>query len=271
MAKAAEASQVSKIRVGTSGWSYDHWRERFYPKGTPSGKWLPFYASRFPTVEINGTFYRLPSENAVKTWAEEVPPGFAFAVKGSRFITHFRKLAPEADEGVARFLDRVALLGNALDVVLWQLPPQLDLDVERLARFVGVLPREVAGGHRIRHAIEFRDSSWLVPAAFDVLRAHDVACVQIDSDLMPRDLTVTADFVYVRFHGRSGYHGSYQAPSLEPWAEFLSEQHASGRGGYVYFNNDAEGHAPADAARLASMLGDAAYAWPSPFSSASHA
>jgi uncharacterized protein YecE (DUF72 family) len=237
----------ARVLIGTSGWSYQHWVGPFYPKGTASSEWLSYYADRFETVEVNNTFYRLPSESMVRGWRERTPEGFCFAVKGSRFVTHFRKLR-DTDASVDAFVRKARLLRDKLGVVLWQLPPDLTLDAELLDRFLAHLPRDV------RHAVEFRNGSWLADEAYAVLRAHNVANVHVSSDEMPMDLTTTADFVYVRFHGLAGYHGAYVKRSLEPWADFLAEQSAAGRDAYVYFNNDWEAHAPADAVRLREMV-----------------
>ncbi len=242
---------MPRILIGTSGWSYDHWRGVFYPPEVRAGDRLRFYASRFPTVEIDGTFYRLPSETAVAAWRGAVPPGFVFAVKGSRLITHFRRLR-NADDAIDTFMERMSSLGDALQVVLWQLPPTMPRDTEALDAFLSRI------GRGVRHAVEFRHRSWLDEETWEVLRAHGAAHVNVSSDTMPRDLTPTADFIYVRFHGTATYHGAYLQPSLEPWARFVRAQAADGRDAYVYFNNDAEGHAPRDAARLAGMLGDLA-------------
>ena len=237
-----------RIRVGTSGWSYDHWTGVLYPEHLPVAERLRFYTTRYDTVEIDATFYRLPSEKAVRGWRDAAPPGFAFAVKGSRLITHFRKLDGVA-EALGVFLDRVSLLGSALEVVLWQLPPQMPHDVGRIEHFLDTLPRD-----SVRHAMEFRDEWWLRDDVLDALRARNVAIVHVSSDAMPEDRTTTADFAYVRFHGTASYHGAYAAPALKPWAEFLVEQARLGRDCYAYFNNDAEGHAPRDAERLVAML-----------------
>jgi uncharacterized protein YecE (DUF72 family) len=239
------------IRVGTSGWSYDHWRHVFYPDHLSAEKRLPYYAQHFPTVEINNTFYHLPSEHAVKQWRDEVPDDFEFAVKGSQFITHYRRLK-NADQSLELFFDRVGLLGGKLKVVLWQLPARMDADAELLDSFLAKLPRDV------RHAVEFRNESWLTPEVFEVLQRHNAAHVSVSSDEMPVRHEVTSDFLYVRFHGTAHYHGAYTHPALEPWAEFLRGQRKRGLGGYVYFNNDAEGHAPRDAERLTGMLSGAA-------------
>jgi uncharacterized protein YecE (DUF72 family) len=242
------APTIPRVRIGTSGWSYEHWSGIFYPDHVASARRLEYYATRFNTVEIDATFYRMPSEHAVRAWRDEVPEGFAFAVKGSRFVTHFRRLA-NAEEATSAFLERIGLLGDKLEVVLWQLPPNLKRDTRLLDAFLGGLP---VG--RIRHAVEFRHESWLRDETFEVLRAHGAAHVNVSSDEMPEERTVSADFVYVRFHGTETYHGAYQRPALEPWADFLAEQEAEGRDIYAYFNNDAEGHAPRDAERLATML-----------------
>jgi uncharacterized protein YecE (DUF72 family) len=245
---------AGRIRVGTSGWSYDHWEGVFYPDTVPSTGRLRNYAGRFSTVEVNATFYRLPTEHAVELWGSEVPEHFAFAVKGSRFITHYRKLR-DAEDPAGTFLDRVGLIGSKLEVVLWQLPPTSPRDPELLDTFLSGLPKRGP-----RHAVEFRNRSWLDEEVFAVLSAHGAAQVHVSSDKMPRELTPTSDFVYVRFHGTSEYHGAYRGESLEPWADFLREQAAAGLDGYAYFNNDAEGHAPKDAARLVAMLGEDARA-----------
>jgi uncharacterized protein YecE (DUF72 family) len=238
------------IRVGTSGWSYDHWSGSFYPTHLQAAERLAFLASRFDTVEIDSTFYHLPSERTVAAWSDTVPSGFVFAVKGSRLITHFHRLA-NIDDALATFMQRLSPLAEKLAVVLWQLPPSFSADVAVLGSFLDRLPPD-----GVRHAVEFRHRSWLAEETFDVLRAHDVAQVHVSSDVMPADLTPTADFVYVRLHGTSTYHGAYERPALEPWADFLGEQAKRGRDGYVYFNNDSEGHAPVDAARFAEMLGE---------------
>jgi uncharacterized protein YecE (DUF72 family) len=236
------------IAVGTSGWSYDDWAGAFYPREVPRSRWFVHYAASFPTVEINYSFYRLPSETTVRRWREEAPRGFRFALKGSRYVTHMRRLQDEAP--VRRFTERVAPLGAALGVILWQLP-RMAVDVQRLAAFLESLPRDV------RHAVEFRDPSWLTDQVFDLLRRQRVAHVSVSSTQMPRDLTVTTDFVYARFHGlRAGYAHDYSTDELRPWAEFLREAARSGRSGYAFFNNDARARAPKNALELTDLLGE---------------
>ena len=236
-------------RIGTSGWSYDHWDAIFYPEHMPDGERLAFYASRFSTVEIDATFYRLPTEAAVARWAATVPDDFRFAVKGSRLITHYRRLVG-VNEALSAFMQRVSLLGEKLAVVLWQLPPTMQCDLGVLGEFLARLPSGA-----VRHAVEFRHESWLADPTFELLRERGVAVVHVSSDAIRTDLTPTADFVYARFHGTATYHGAYERPTLEAWRRFIGEQLAEGRDCYAYFNNDAEGHAPADAARLVGMLG----------------
>lgn len=240
---------MREIAVGTSGWSYDHWVGPFYPEHTAAARRLAYYAKRLPTVEIDATFYRTPSEKAVTAWRDTVPDGFLFAVKGSRYITQFRRLRDVA-EPVAGFMERISLLGDRLGVVLWQLPRNMRRDDALLAAFIALLPGDV------RHAVEFRHESWLADETFEILAERGVAQVHVSSDVMPVDLRRTADFIYVRFHDTETYHGRYLEPALEPWARFLHGQAVAGRAGFAYFNNDAGAHAPSDAQRLIGMLGD---------------
>lgn len=237
-----------RLRIGTSGWSYDHWRERFYPPRLGTPKRLGYYASRFDTVEVNATFYGLPKEGTVRGWHDAVPEDFVFAVKGSRYITHIRKLVDTAEE-VRTFCARIEPLGTKLGPLLWQLPPFLERDLPLLDAFLDGLP-----GDGQRHAVEFRHDSWLHEDTFAALAARGVAVVNVSGDMLPCDYTTTAGFVYARFHGTTRYHGSYAEPQLQPWATFLGEQLNAGRDCYVYFNNDAEGHAPVDGERLMGML-----------------
>jgi uncharacterized protein YecE (DUF72 family) len=242
------------ILIGTSGWSYRHWSGgAFYPKGLASGEWLEYYTRRFATVELNASFYRLPREEMVDHWRQVAPPGFSFSAKGSRLITHARRLR-ECDDSVRTFMERLGGLGDRLSVVLWQLPPDMECTDESLARldaFLRLLPDHV------RHAVEFRHRSWLGEEAFSVLRELGIAQVAVSSARMPRDLTLTAGFAYVRMHGLSGgYAHDYTRRGLAPWADFLSGLDDDGQDAYVYFNNDARAQAPADARELIGMLSE---------------
>lgn len=248
MTEGTPARKCPDVRAGTSGWFYDHWAGLFYPEHLPASQRLEYYATRFSTVEVNATFYRLPTEKTVLAWRDTVPEDFVFAVKGSRLITHFRRTV-DAEDALDTFLGRVGLLGPKLAVVLWQLPPTLRRDDHLLNRFLDRLSRT-----DVRHAVEFRHASWFTGEVLDLLRTYNVALVSASGDRLRTSFTPTANFVYARFHGTSRYHGAYERPALEPWAAFLADQLAAGRDCYAYFNNDAEGHAPADAARLLGMV-----------------
>jgi uncharacterized protein YecE (DUF72 family) len=240
------------IHLGTSGWVYDHWRRVFYPKGLPAKRWLSHYASVFPTVELNATFYRLPTPAAVDGWREGTPRGFRFAAKGSRYLTHMKRLK-DPGPGIDRYFELILRLGRKLSVVLWQLPPQMTkADPDRLARFLEKLPRQ--GG--LRHAFEFRSDGWYTSEICDVLDAHGAAFCEHDLvDRRPPRLT--GDFRYLRFHGATAkYRGRYCKRALRPVARALSRWKGDA---YVYFNNDRFGHAIRDALDLFSLL-DSAHA-----------
>ena len=238
-----------KIYIGTSGWMYKSWAKSFYPDDWPARRHLEFYCSKFPTVEINATFYRLPQEKTFKSWQEQTCPNFLYAVKGSQAVTHFKRLRPGA-KSFRLLLKRAALLGSGLGPFLWQLPPNFKKNADRLARFLKRLP------HRFRHAVEFRHHSWLDEEIHGILKRYGVANVSVSSQAMPIHFETTADFVYLRFHGLSG--GSahdYADRELEPWAERLRRSARRGLIGFVYFNNDVNTRAPLNALRLMDMVG----------------
>ena len=194
------------IRVGTSGYACDHWRHVFYPKGLPTRRWLERHARIFSTVELNTTFYRLPTASAVDRWREETPPGFRFAAKGSRYLTHMKRLT-DPGPGIDRYFELIHRLGKKLSVVLWQLPPQMNrADPERLARFLERLPR-----HGLRHAVEFRSPSWYSAEICDVLDASGAAFCEHDLVRL-RPPRVTGGFRYLRFHGADAVRDPRQAP-----------------------------------------------------------
>ena len=236
------------IHLGTSGYVYAHWREIFYPKGLPARQWLAHYARIFRTVELNATFYRLPTAKAVDGWREGTPEGFLFAAKGSRYLTHMKRLKDVGD-GIDRYFDLILRLGRKLSVVLWQLPPQMNrADPERLARFLEALPRK-----GLRHAVEFRSAAWYVDSVCDVLDAHGAAFCEHDL-VAPRPPRMTGGFRYLRFHGATGkYRGRYGKRALAPLARDLLARREDA---YVYFNNDIGGHAIRDALDLSDLLGD---------------
>ncbi len=246
---------MGAVSVGTSGWSYQHWDGEFYPKGLPKSRWFDHYSTWFPTVEINYSFYRLPSPSTIERWREQARKQFRYAVKGSRLITHYRRLSNCSDQ-LSTYLERTSGLGHTLGPILWQLPPDLERDLELLDGFLSMLP----GG--LRHAVEFRHPSWLVDEAFDLLHKRGAAAVSVSSLRMPRDFTVTADFVYARLHGLEGaYQHDYSAAELEPWVQFLSAAAGRGEQAFAYFNNDGKAKAPKNALELIDMLGEAAVQW----------
>jgi uncharacterized protein YecE (DUF72 family) len=239
---------MAHIHLGTSGYVYRHWRGVLYPKGLPASRWLAQYAQVFSTVELNATFYRLPTSRAAAGWREGTPEGFVFAAKGSRYLTHLKRLT-DVERGLTRFFDPLEALGNKLAVVLWQLPPQMNkADLPRLERFLAALPT------RYRHAFEARAEGWYTEAVADLLDRHGVAFCE--HDLVDRKIPrPTGGFRYLRFHGPLGYRGRYGKRRLEPVAQDLLGWRARGRDAFVFFNNDLEGHAIQDALALAHCLG----------------
>jgi uncharacterized protein YecE (DUF72 family) len=240
---------MERLFVGTSGWIYKGWAGSFYPEGLPPREHLAFYVSNFNTVEVNASFYRLPSESMARGWRERAPEGFIYAVKGSRFITHMKKLNVDR-KSIDVFFDRAALLKEHAGPILWQLPPNLHYDPRRLDKFLSMLPKKFC------YAVEFRHPSWINEGTFDVLRKHDAAQVHLSSMAMPMDLTVTADFLYLRFHGlQGGFAHDYTRAELKPWAEHCRAALRKGFEVYAYFNNDANTRAPGNAKMLIEMIG----------------
>ncbi len=234
--------------VGTSGWHYDHWRHRFYPQGLTKAKWLEFYARHFTTVELNNSFYRLPSEAAFANWHHSSPPGFTFAVKVSRFITHIKRLK-DSEQPVATFLDRAGGLGEKLGPLLYQLPPNMPRDDERLASFLSILPEG------LRHVVEFRHQSWLEEGVFQILRNYNTGLCVFDMPGLCCPVLATADFAYIRLHGSTGlYWSCYSDDELADWARKLAGLATKLKAVYVYFNNDAEAFAVRNAVTLRDYL-----------------
>ncbi len=241
--------------VGTSGWSYDHWKGCFYPDGLAKARWFEFFAGEFPTVELNATYYRLFPERTFASWEAKAPPGFVYAVKMWKRVTHDRRLR-EVEEPIADVLARAACLGDHLGPVLIQLPPSLRRDDALLDAFLELLVRvgdRSTGG--LRATIEFRHESWFHEATCKRLWDAGVALCLFDSPRLDCPWTATADFVYVRFHGRPDLFASlYTHSMLQPWARWLGQQRDEGLDVYAYFNNDAHGHAITNARQLAEML-----------------
>ncbi len=238
------------LRIGTSGWSYRHWRGAFYPAGLPPREWFRHYASRFSTVEVNATFYRLPRPETFETWARQAPPGFCFALKASRYLTHVRRLREPA-QPLGRLLRAARPLGGHLGPLLFQLPPRWVPEPSRLRELAEALPPGLPA------AVEFRTPAGYSPRVLDLLADLGFALVVHDHPAAPAPREVTGPFVYLRLHGPGPlYGGEYGAAGLEPWADWIREVRGQGLPVYAYFNNDAGAAAPRDALRLAHMLGE---------------
>ena len=250
---------AGEVRVGTSGCQYDDWRGAVYPDELPKRRWLEHYATRLPTVEVNATFSRLAKESTVAQWRHAVPGPFEFVLKGSRFITHQKKLNDPA-EALERFF---APLGPVLDrtaAILWQLPGRWRRNAERLDAFLAALPE----GYR--YAVEFRDDDWFHDEVYEVLARHGVANVWLASALTgSHEPVATGGHAYVRFHGLDPdepYRYDYAREELAPWADRLRDLAERGTPAWAFFNNDHQAHAPRNAATMVELLGEAARGWP---------
>ena len=270
---------MPQVRVGISGWRYPPWRGVFYPPGLPQRRELEFASRAVTSIEINGSFYSLQSPQHYLAWREQTPPGFLFAVKGPRFITHMKKLRG-VDVALANFFANGLLaLGDKLGPVLWQLPPNLGFDATRMDEFLTMLPRTtteaaaLAAGHDekvegrahlatdadrpLHHAVEVRHHTFETPEFLDLLRGHGVAVVTADTaGKWPMLLEPTTDLAYVRLHGAEElYTSGYDDTALDLWAERVRSWAGQGRDVVVYFDNDVKVRAPFDAARLQQRLG----------------
>ena len=239
---------MAKVHIGTSGWHYKHWVGTFYPPKTAASKMLAYYYQHFDTVELNNSFYRLPLKNALENWRDSTPDGFCFAAKGSRFLTHMKKLK-DPEQGLERFFDAIDVLGKKLGPILFQLPPNWEIDVERFAYFLKALPKY----HR--YAFEFRNATWDVQEIYSLLERHRAAYCIFHLAGFQSPLAVTADLVYVRLHGPGGkYQGSYSDRDLSGWAQRIGDWQREGRTVYVYFDNDQAGYAAHNALKLKELL-----------------
>ncbi|HWB00201.1 MAG TPA: DUF72 domain-containing protein [Pirellulales bacterium] len=240
---------MKHVAIGTSGWTYDGWRGPFYPQDVPKKKWLAWYATQFPTTEINGSFYRTPSLEAVRSWRDDTHDDFVFAWKASKFITHWKRLSDNCRNSLKLMETRLRALGPKAGPVLFQLPARFKADRERLASFFKLLSK------RRRYAFEFRDASWYDHAIFDLLRDHNIALCISDHRDAPAPWEATADFVYVRGHGPTGeYHSRYPAATLRKWAGEFRRWRRQRRSIFCYFDNDQKSAAPLDAEALIGRL-----------------
>jgi uncharacterized protein YecE (DUF72 family) len=237
-----------RIHIGTSGWSYKHWLGSFYDRGEKPKNYLVAYSQHFRTAEVNNTFYRLPSKQAVREWRETVQKDFIFAVKASRFMTHMKKLK-DPEEPIERMLDVVGELEENLGPILVQLPPRWKKNPERLEHFLEVFPK----GYKL--AFEFRDPSWFDQDIYDLLSAHKAAlCIyDLEDNISPKELT--APWTYVRFHKPPGeYNWHYDHEALSKWADDFVSWSEAGHTVYCYFNNDLEGAAPENARQMLDLI-----------------
>lgn len=236
------------IHVGCSGWVYRHWKGGFYPEGLPQRRWFEHYAAEFDTVEINASFYRLPRPEMFDGWRAKAPPGFRYAVKVNRFITHMKKLL-DCEQAVAEFIGLARRLGSALGPLLYQLPPNLKRNDERLDAFLSLLPRD------LDHVVEFRSSDWYAEEVLAIVDRHRAGFVVHDLVGLASPRWASGRTAYVRFHGTGGkYRGRYSNAQIADWAVWLAEQRRTGGSAWAYFNNDIGGDAIEDARALAACL-----------------
>jgi uncharacterized protein YecE (DUF72 family) len=243
-----ERTSVSAIRVGCSGWVYKHWRGQFYPEGLPQKRWFERYSQEFDTVEINASFYRVPLSSTFEGWREKAPPGFRYAVKVNRFITHMKKLL-DCEEPLVQFIALARTLEGTLGPLLYQLPPSLHKDVARLGAFLERLPRD------LEHVVEFRHASWYDEEVRALLDRHGVGFVAHDLRGLTAPRWASGRTAYVRFHGTGGkYWGRYSPDEIADWTRWCLEQGREGRSVWCYFNNDIHGHAIEDARALKATI-----------------
>jgi len=236
------------IHIGTSGWYYPHWVDRFYPVGLRRQDWLEYYSRHFDCAEVNNTFYRLPTPDSIDRWMAQTPRHFSFTLKASRFITHMKKLR-DCAAPLAEFLGLARRLGERLGAVVFQLPPHWHANKERLEVFLALLPSD------LQFAIEFRDPSWHVESIYQLLRQHGVAFCQFDLAGFRSPAVVTAGLVYLRLHGpREAYAGNYDDMRLRQWADSLNAWNEDGYDAYVFFDNDQDACAVHNALALQELV-----------------
>jgi len=244
-----QMKKKGKIHIGTSGWSYKHWAGTFYHEKIKSSEQLDQYQASFDTVEINSSFYGLPAAATIEKWEGSVRHGFIFSVKANRYITHLKKLH-DAGQALNTFLDRITLFGKTLGPILFQLPPNLKYDPERLKTFTGLLPAHY------RYVFEFRNETWYTDEVYQILSQHNCSFCIFELAGKSTPEPVTADFVYVRLHGpgKNKYQGSYSKAQLNKWADKCKAWQKQSLDVYLYFDNDEKGYAGFNAASLIDML-----------------
>lgn len=239
---------LKKIHLGTSGWYYEYWKGPYYAKSTAPKDFLSVYSQDFHTVEVNYTFYRLPTVNALRHWKKSVSPHFLFSLKASRYITHIKRLH-EPKKALKNFFQRIHPLKKQIGVILFLIPAYVSINCERLETFLTLLPK----GYR--YAFEFRDPSWFDVSIYKTLRKYNAACCIYDFEGKVSPKILTADFVYVRLHGpKRAYRGSYSSKTLRNWVKDFNRFAKKGKEIFCYFNNDEAGHAILNALTMKQML-----------------
>lgn len=240
---------MPKYRIGCSGFLYDSWRETFYPEGLPHKKWLSFYVEKLNTVELNVTFYRLLKKEVFERWYKETPLDFTFSLKGSRFITHIKKLK-DIELPLSTFFNVTMPLKEKFEIVLWQLPPNLKVNLKNLEGFIETIKR-----YPVRHVFEFRHESWMSKRVIKLLSASNIAVCMADWPEFINEAPLTADFVYIRRHGEGGNYATYYTTEqLKNDAKIIKDYLKQDRDVYIYFNNDAFGYASKNAMELEAIL-----------------
>jgi uncharacterized protein YecE (DUF72 family) len=235
--------------IGTSGWNYGHWIGKFYPEDMPKTKWFKHYLEKFDTVELNTSFYHLPKKSTFEKWYNDAPKNFVYSIKASRYITHVKKLI-EPEEPVNKFITNVEGIKEKAGVILFQLPPGLKYNLERLTNIINVLPK------KYKYTFEFRNETWWNDEAYELLKKNNIAfCIfELAGQLTPR--LATADFIYIRLHGPGGkYSGSYSDETLGDWASEIKNWNKEGKAVYCYFDNDDSAYAVYNALKLKEMAG----------------
>jgi uncharacterized protein YecE (DUF72 family) len=242
------SAPIAPVRIGCSGWVYPHWRGIFYPEGLAVRGRFGFYAEHFDTVEINNSFYRLPKPETFDAWRMQAPPGFTYEVKANRFLTQAKKLK-DCEEPLARMMVPVRRLEATLGPILFQLPPRFRLNLDRLERFLDLVPKDVT------NVFEFRDKSWYVDEVFALLDRYGASFCTHDMIGLEAPRVATGAAAYVRFHGGEGkYWGRYADQRLLEWGDWILDQARQQRTVWVYFNNDVDGHAIQDGLTLKAIV-----------------
>ncbi len=237
-----------KYYIGTSGWHYNHWKGVFYPQTIPQSGWLAYYSTFFSSVELNNSFYRLPSGEVFAKWKEITPEEFIFAAKVSRYITHIKRLKT-VDDQLKKFVENAACLNNKLGPLLYQLPHNMKRDNDLLENFLRILPQDY------QHVFEFRNSTWFNDTIFAMLEKYGAGICIYDMPGSTCPVIATGNIGYIRFHGSGTlYSGNYTDKELYIWAKRIEEISKTVSVVYIYFNNDAEGHAVRNAEKISGIL-----------------